>query len=169
MRSTLIGMNESGERPHDGVLGAQFEPDDAMAREMTDLAGRYVERGREQKAALDFSDASIEEADGVGIQMYAALDGEVRGAELEERRNAIASELGAYFGETFIKNHGGRWGWVAATGNRLFGLHTDAGLNAFPLIKARKRLQRAENDNLGVVYAFLWRWPETQTRRREAR
>jgi len=70
--------------------------------------------------------------DGIGLQLYEVLSREAGGAELEERRSALASELGAYFGETFIKNHGGRWGWVAATGNRLFGLRTDAGLSAFP-------------------------------------
>lgn len=158
--------DESGERPHDGVLGVQFETDAAMAQEMADLAGRYVERGRALKAALDFSDASIEVADGVGLQLYEALSRDSGGAELEERRHALASELGAYFGETFIRNHGGRWGWVAATGNRLFGLRTDAGLSAFPLGRARKRLQGAQNDSLAVLYAFLLRWPETQKRRR---
>jgi hypothetical protein len=158
--------DESGQKPHDGILGVAFEPDAALALEMADLAGRYVERGRKHQAALDFSDASIETADGVGLQMYEALAREASGAELEERRSALASELGAYFGETFIKNHGGQWGWVAATGNRLFGLHTAAGLSAFPLGRARKRLQGAQNDSLAVLYAFLLRWPETQKRRR---
>ena len=162
-------MNESGEKPHDGVLGVQFEADAAMALEMADLAGRDVDRGREHQAALDFSDASIEAADGVGLQMYEALPRDGGGPSLEERRHALASELGAYFGETFIKNHGGRWGWVAGSGNRVFGLRTDSGLSAFPLGKARKRLQRAENESLSALYAFLSGWTETQTRRRETR
>ncbi|MGD0018254.1 MAG: hypothetical protein ABSD62_03290 [Candidatus Limnocylindrales bacterium] len=161
-------MNESGERPHDGILGVQFEPDDELALEMASLAGLYVDRAQKLQVALDFSDASIEVADGIGLQMYEALPREVSRAELEEHRSALASELGAYFGETFIRNHGGRWGWVAATGSRIFGLRTDAGLSAFPLSKARKRLQGAEHDSLGVLYNFLWRWPETQARRRSA-
>ena len=161
-------MDESGERPHDGILGVQFEPDAALALEMEGLAGRYVDRGRDLQVALDFSDASIEDADGIGLQMYASLPREATGADLEGRRHALASELGAYFGETFIRNHGGRWGWVAATGDRVFGLRTNDGLSAFPLGKARKRLQGAENDSLAAVYSFLRRWPDTQARRRSA-
>ena len=89
-------------------------------------------------------------------------------SELEEMRSALAFELGAYFGETYIRNHGGQWGWLAAIGNRVFGLRTAAGLSAFPLVQARKRLKGAEQDSLGFIYRYLWRWPETQTRRRGA-
>jgi len=162
-------MDESGERPHEEVAGAQFVPDAKLATEMATLARRYVDRGRELQVGLDFSDASIESADGIGIQLYQSLPRGASEGDLEQRRAALASELGAYFGETYIRNHGGRWGWVAATGNQVFGLRTDAGLSAFPLGKARKRLQGAENDSLAAVYTFLWRWPETQARRRESR
>jgi len=160
--------DESGERPHEGVLGAQFEPDAALAAEMAGLAGRYVDRGRDLAVTLDYSDESIETADRIGLQMYAALPQEASHEKLEELRSALASELGAYFGETFIRNHGGRWGWLAAPGNRVFGLRTDAGLSAFPLGQARKRLQGAENESLAASYTFLWRWPETQTQRRRS-
>lgn len=162
-------MDESGERPHEEVAGAQFKPDSKLAAEMATLAGRYVDRGRELQVALDFSDASIESADGIGLQLYQSLPRGASEGDLEQRRAALASELGAYFGETYIRNHGGKWGWVAAAGNQIFGLRTDAGLSAFPLGKARKRLQGAENDSLAAVYTFLWRWPETQARRRESR
>ncbi len=104
--------DESGERPHDGILGVQFEPDAAMAAEMAGLAARYVERGNALKVALDFSDASIETADRVGLQMYEALPQDGGRVALEERRSALASELGAYFGETFIKiTAAGGAGW----------------------------------------------------------
>jgi hypothetical protein len=159
-------MDESGERPHDGVLGAQFESDAEFAREMARLAGLYVDRAKAAKTELDFSDESIESADAIGLQLYAALPRDVGGPKLEELRSGLASELGAYFGETFIKNHGGRWGWIAASGNRVFGLRTGADINAFPLVKARKRLQGAEHDNLAVLYSFLRRWPSTQAKRR---
>jgi hypothetical protein len=161
-------MDESGERPHDGVLGVQFEADAEVALEMAGLAGRYAERGRDLDVALDFSDASIDAADGIGVQMYDSLPREASGAKLEEMRSALAFELGAYFGETYIRNHGGQWGWLAAIGNRVFGLRTAAGLSAFPLVQARKRLKGAEQDSLGFIYRYLWRWPETQTRRRGA-
>jgi hypothetical protein len=166
--STLAYMDESGERPHEPAGGAQFESDAPLALQMAGLADRYVDRGRDRKVALDFSDASIDTADGIGLQLYESLTREVFGARLEERRKALAAELGAYFGETFIRNHGGHWGWVAASGSSVFGLRTDDGLNAFPLGKARKRLQRAENESLATLYGFLWRWPETVARRRSS-
>jgi len=159
-------MDESGERPHDGVLGVRFEPDAEMSREMTSLAGRYVARGRALEVGLDFSDESIEAADGIGLRMYDPLSRKASGPKLEKLRSALASELGAYFGETYIRNHGGQWGWLAGSGTRVFGLRTDAQISAFPLGKARKRLQRAENESLASLYSFLCRWPATQTRRR---
>jgi hypothetical protein len=167
--STLTGMNVSGERPHFGVLGVPFEEDTEMAGEMAGLAKRFVERGRENEAILDFSDSSIDVADGIGLQMYEALPRAASGPKLEELRSALASELGAYFGETFIRNHGGRWGWVAGSGTTVFGLRTEAGINAFPVIKARKRMSGAENESLAVVYAFLCRWQETQGQKRASR
>ena len=161
-------MDESGERPHEGIIRDAFEPDPAVALEMAGLAERYVERARDLKVALDFTDASIEVADEVGLRMYASIAGEITRARREELRSALAPELGAYFGETFIRNHGGQWGWVAGTGNGVFGLRTDAGLSAFPLAKARKRLQGGEQDSLAVLYGFLWHWPETRARRRRS-
>jgi hypothetical protein len=159
-------MDESGERPHDEVAGVEFEPDDALALEMADLAGRYADRGRELKVPLDFSDASIDVADGMGLRIYGSLPPGVYGARTGGSRNSLAFELGAYFGETFIRNHGGRWGWVAGTGNRVFGLRTNGGISAFPLGRAKRRLAGAENDSLGTLYSFLTHWPDIQARRR---
>jgi hypothetical protein len=165
-------MNEFGGRPHDaivdGIVAVPFEPDAALALEMAGLAERYVARARDLQVALDFSDASIEAADGVGLKMYESLRGKASRDKLEQLGSALASELGAYFGETFIQNHGGQWGWVAASGDRVFGLRTDAGLSAFPLGKAKKRLQGAQHDSLATLYSFLWRWPETQAQRRRS-
>ena len=154
-------MDESGERPHDGVLGVQFEADAEVALEMAGLAGRYAERGRDLDVALDFSDASIDAADGIGVQMYDSLPREASGAKLEEMRSALAFDPRR-------RSSFRQWGWLAAIGNRVFGLRTAAGLSAFPLVQARKRLKGAEQDSLGFIYRYLWRWPETQTRRRGA-
>lgn len=162
-------MDESGERPHDEVGGAQFEPDAKLALEMARLAAQYADRAREHQVPLDFSDASIEAADGIGLQIYETLPSGDYGARGGEFRIELANELGAYFGETFIRNHGGSWGWVAGTGNRIFGLRTKGGLSAFPLGKAKRRLQRAENDSLSALYRYLAQWPETQQRRRSFR
>jgi hypothetical protein len=161
-------MDESGERPHEGVIGVQFEPDAALALEMAGLAERYAERGRENAVALDYSDASIEAADGMAVRLYGTLSQGVYGARSGGPRALLASELGAYFGETFIRNHGGRWGWVAGPGNRIFGLRTNGGLSAFPLGQARRRLTGAANDSLAAMYRYLWNWPDTQARRRSA-
>ena len=156
------------ERPHEEVAGVQFEPDPVLAAEMAELASAYVERAKKSDVALDYTDASIEAADGIGLRMYEALPRYRSSAPIEDLRSALASELGAYIGETFIRNHGGQWGWVAATGNRMFGLRTNAGRSAYPIVKARKRLQGAEHDSLAVVYGFLTGWQEKQTRRRSS-
>ena len=95
----------------------------------------------------------------MGVQTYAALCHDLSRDELKELQGTLVLELGAYVGETFIRNHGGQWGWAAMPGGRAFGLRTDSGLNAFPLTKAKKRLL----GNLGSLVAFyqlLVRWPE---------
>ena len=76
-------------------------------------------------------------------------------------QGTLVFELGAYVGETFIRNHGGRWGWAAMPGNRAFGLRTDSGLTAFPLTKAKKRLL-GNFGSLVAFYRLLVRWPEIQ-------
>jgi len=50
-----------------------FEPDEVTALELAKLAGLYVERGRDLNVRLDFSDASIEAAEEMGVQNYASL------------------------------------------------------------------------------------------------
>ena len=141
------------------VATVPFEPDEVTALELAKMAALYVERGRDLNVRLDFSDASIEAAEEMGVQTYASLCHGLALAELRELQAALVSELGAYVGETFIRNHGGCWGWAPMPGSRAFGLCTEAGLTAFPLTKAKKRLL----GNIGSLVAFyrlLVRWPE---------
>jgi hypothetical protein len=137
-----------------------FEPDEVTALELAQMAGLYVERGRALDVALDYSDASIEAAEEMGVQAYASLCRGLSGDELRQLQGTLVFELGAYFGETFIRNHGGCWGWATMPGNRAFGLRTGSGLTAFPLVKAKKRLL-GNFGSLVVFYRLLVRWPET--------
>jgi hypothetical protein len=137
-----------------------FEPDETTALELTQMAGLYVERGRALGVALDSSDSSIEAAEEMGVRTYASQCRGLAGDELKQLQATLVFELGAYVGETFIRNHGGCWGWAAMPGNRAFGLRTDSGLTAFPLTKAKKRLL-GNFGSLVAFYRLLVRWPET--------
>jgi len=150
----------SAEGLRGGAAVVPFESDEATALELAEMAGLYVERGRALDVALDYSDASIEAAEEMGVQTYASLCRGLAGAQLRQLQGTLVSELGAYVGETFIRNHGGCWGWATMPGNRAFGLRTDSGLTAFPLTKAKKRLL-GNFGSLVAFYRLLVRWPET--------
>lgn len=149
------------EGPRDVASIVPFEPDETTALELAKMAGVYAERGRALDVSLDYSDASIEAAEEMGVRTYASLCPGLAGAELRQLQGTLVFELGAYVGETFIRNHGGRWVWAAMPGNRAFGLRTDSGLTAFPLTKAKKRLL-GNFGSLVAFYRLLVRWPETQ-------
>jgi hypothetical protein len=97
----------------------------------------------------------------MGVQVYASLCRGLSGDELKQLQGTLVFELGAYVGETFIRNHGGCWGWATMPGNRSFGLRTDSGLTAFPLTKAKKRLL-GNFGSLVAFYRLLVRWPDTE-------
>lgn len=138
-----------------------FEPDEATAQEMALTADFYVRRGLALDVALDYSDASIAAAEEMGLQTYASLCRDLSRVELNLLQGTLVLELGAYVGETFIRNHGGCWGWVTMPGGRSFGFRTASGLTVFPLTKAKKRLL----GNIGSLVAFyrlMVRWPEAE-------
>ena len=124
---------------------------------MASRASSYTRRGRDLYVPLDYTDASIDAADEVGLQLWESLPLGLSRDEAEELRGRLIFELGAYFGETLIRNHGGQWGWVTMEGRRVFALRTDSGLIAFPLNRARKRLRGEEPDTLDTLYQFLSR------------
>ena len=138
-----------------------FEPDDVTALELVRAADLYVRRSRAVDVNLDYSDDSIAVAEEMGVQTYASLCPDLSRDELRQLQGTLVLELGAYVGETFIRNHGGCWGWVAMPGGRSFGFRTASGLTAFPLTKAKKRVL----GNLGSLVAFyrlMVCWPDTE-------
>ncbi len=154
-------MSTSAEATRGEAAVVAFEPDEATGLELAKMAAIYAERGRALNVPLDYSDASIEAAEEMGVRTYASLCPGLAGDELRQLQGTLVFELGAYVGETFIRNHGGRWGWAPMPGNRAFGLRTDSGLTAFPLTKAKKRLL-GNFGSLVAFYRLLVRWPETQ-------
>jgi hypothetical protein len=130
-----------------------------MALEMALTADLYVQRARAHEVDLDYSDAGIATAEEMGVATYAAQCAGLSRDELRELQGTLVLELGAYVGETFIRNHGGEWGWVAMPGGRAFGLRTTAGLTAFPLTKAKKRLL-GNFGSLVAFYRLLVTWRE---------
>ena len=144
------------------ATAAQFQQDDATAIELFKMSGAYVDRGRKLGVRLDYSDESVAAAEEMGVQTYARLCDGLTLAELRELQSALVSELGAYVGETFIRNHGGYWGWAPMPGGRAFGLRTATGLTAFPMTKAKKRLL-GNIGNLVAFYGLLVSWPEKAT------
>jgi hypothetical protein len=156
----VTGARGSTEEARGAAALVPFEPDETTALELAEIARLYVERGRALDVALDYSDSSIEAAEEMGVQVYASLCRGLAGDELRQLQGTLVFELGAYVGETFIRNHGGCWGWAAMPGNRAFGLRTGSGLTAFPLTKAKKRLL-GNFGSLVAFYRLLVRWPET--------
>ena len=142
----------------DGPAPTPFEPDEATAAELARIADCYVERVRDE-VQLDYSDRSIEAAEAAGVRTYADLSVGLTGDDLRKLQGALVFELGAYVGETFIRNHGGAWGWAPLARSRAFGLRTDSGLTAFPQTKAKKRLL-GNIGSLVAFYSLLVRWPD---------
>ena len=155
-----IDRSGSAERVRQAAL-LPFEPDETTAIELRTTADLYVERGRALDVALDYSDASIEAAEEMGVRTYALLCRDLGRDELRELQGTLVLELGAYVGESFIRNHGGHWGWATMAGGRAFGLRTDSGLVAFPLTKAKKRLL-GDFGSLVAFYRLLMTWPDAE-------
>jgi hypothetical protein len=150
-----VSGSDEGRRSSGGSV--PFKPDDTAAREMASRASTYARRGRDLYIALDYSDASIEAADEVGVRLWDSLVLGLSDEEAQEVRGRLIFELGAYFGETLIQNHGGRWGWATMAGRKVFALLTDSGFLAFPVNRARKRLRREEPDSLVTFYELFSR------------
>lgn len=153
---TGAGGSDEEKGPDGGSV--PFKVDHAAAREMAACAGRYVRRARDAGVNLNFSDASIEPADRFAFEVWTMLPGGLRKDAAEEIRSRLVLELGAYFGETFIRNYGGVWGWATIGGRRLFALRTRSGFNVFPMHQVTKRLRGVEKDPLVGLYGSLSRW-----------
>ncbi len=152
---TVPSGPEKGQGPSGGAV--PFKRDYTAAREMVIRAGRYARRARDLGVVLDFSDASIELAEEFGVRLWARHPGGLSDDRAEELRGRLISDLSAYFGETLIRNRGGRWGWAIMDGRRIFALRTSSGFTAFPASKARKILRGEEFGTLVTMYQFLSR------------
>ena len=152
---TLASGSEKGQKPSGGAV--PFKRDYTAAREMVIRAGRYARRARDLGVVLDLSDASIEAAEAFGLELWAMLPGGLSDDNAEQLRERLIFDLGAYFGETLIRNHGGRWGWAIMDGRRVFALRTSGGFTVFPMRKARKILRGEEPGTLTTLYEFLLR------------
>ena len=151
----MASASEKGQRPSEGAV--PFKRDYAATREMVIRAGRYARRAREFDVVLDLSDGSIGLAEEFGIRLWGMLPGGLSDDKAEELRVRLIFDLGAYFGETFIHNHGGRWGWATMAGRRVFALRTNSGFTAFPVRMARKILKSEELGTLVTQYQLLSR------------
>ena len=147
----------SGEGRRPSGANVPFKPDPTAAREMASRASTYARRGRELYVSLDYIDASIEAADELGVRLWESLVVGLSDAEAQEVRGRLIFELGAYFGETLIQNHGGRWGWATLAGRKVFALLTDSGFLVFPVNRARKRLRSEEPEDLVTFYRSVSR------------
>lgn len=152
---TLARGSDKGQEPSGGAV--PFKRDYTAAREMAVRAGQYASRARDLGLVLDFSDASIEAAEECGLELWAKLPGGLPDDKAEDLRSRLIFDLGAYFGETLLRNHGGRWGWAIMGGHRVFALRTSSGFTAFPVRKARKILRGEEPGTLVTMYQFLSR------------
>jgi hypothetical protein len=147
--------SETGQGPSGGAV--PFKRDYTAAREMAIRAGRYARQARDLGVVLDLSDASIEVAEELGLGLWAMLPAGPSDDKVEELRGRLIFDLGAYFGETLIRNHGGRWGWAIMGGRRVFALRTTSGFTAFPVSKASRILRANEPGTLVTMYRFISR------------
>lgn len=153
----MAAASESEEGRRASGASVPFKPDYTAAREMASRASTYARRGRELYIPLDYTDASIDAAEEVGLRLWELLAVGLPADEAQEVRGRLIFELGAYFGETLIQNHGGQWGWATMAGRKVFSLLADSGFLVFPINRARKRLRGEESDSLATIYGVFAR------------
>ena len=117
---TLASASEKAQEPSGEAV--PFKRDYTAAREMVIRAGQYARRARDLGVFLNFSDSSVEVAEEFGRELWAKLPDGLPKDKAEDLRARLILELGAYFGETLLRNHGGRWGWAIMGGRRVFAL-----------------------------------------------
>ena len=94
---------------------------------------------------LKYDEASIEWLDGYINRIRTQLnsDGFV----------GLALVLGAYVGETIIRNYGGEWAYFDQT--EQWGIRFDNGDGAFPIAKVYKQLEEGEFESVLSFYTIL--------------
>ena len=109
MGNTSMTLSDNGQNPDETV---QFVADKKVARTARDLAKRMVYLGYDQfDMRLDYSDASIKDLDQAAVQFHHDLQSPLIASDKRDSQvDAIASLLGSYLGETYVRNHGAEWG-----------------------------------------------------------
>lgn len=101
---------------------------------------------------LDFSDASIELVE----EMLGVLhDTSRQDHPTDEQIWVFAKTFGSYIGETFRRNHGGRWGMVTLRGQEFPGMQAMRGTAFWPWGKAHNRIVNGPEDNVRDYYNSL--------------
>ena len=151
-------LSDNGQNPDETV---QFVADKKVARTARDLAKRMVYLGYDQfDVRLDYSDASIKDLDQAAVQFHHDLQSPLIASDKRDSQvDAIASLLGSYLGETYVRNHGAESGRITSSdGSSTVGLRAAAtGVMFAPQQRARKCLEAGESQSLLTYYAVIAR------------
>lgn len=134
-----------------------FVPDPEVANVLAGCAAEMVKVARDRHSIdLDYSDASAEAVEGIAERFWQSRPTGPSDPATERIIVGVSNDLGGYLGETFRRNHGGEWGWVAdGRGGRFPGFRTPSGALFWPTGKARNRLINGPEDNLALYYSQL--------------
>lgn len=124
---------------------------DEIAAEMADAAGALMRVAQSEGWNLDGSVESVDLLDRMIDELWEATDAEGTG-RVEPEFEQMAPLIGAYLGEVFARDLGGRWD-VAADGSAAMRLPGDAWV--YPLHKAYRRFQNGHDDDLPFYYATM--------------
>lgn len=133
--------------------GPTFDADPEVADEAKRWAANFVTwAGKHFSVQMDLSDTSIALVEVIAEE----IDEEIRvGRASPEPKFAeeLAPLFGYYVGETYVTNHGGRWGWTDLPGGiRTVAVETTAGGIFWPVVKSLQRLLREPDSDLSFYY-----------------
>lgn len=102
---------------------------------------------------LDWSDDSIEKIE----LILSSLHKEARKDKpTQEQMLGFAIPFGSYIGEVYRRNHGAEWGSITLEGETYPGLQcSKRGQNFWPWLKALKRIENGDEDNVWHYYQIL--------------
>jgi hypothetical protein len=137
------------------AAAAGYEPAGEEALLWAEIAQQLVEIAQERLGCvLDYSEASISVAEQAVVTLVERMQATLTGEELAHGVWYRGVQLGAYVGETFIRNEGGSWVF-ANNPERDAGVLTDDGWIAFPITKAHKRLANGAADSVTSMYRLM--------------
>ncbi|HJP87416.1 MAG TPA: hypothetical protein VJ850_00050, partial [Candidatus Limnocylindrales bacterium] len=124
--------------------------------EASRVAGNFVRWAREHFAVdADYTDASIDVVESIASK----IDEDIRlrrASPDPSFAEAMAPGFGFYIGETYLKNHGGSWGWSdVPDGIRTVAVQTPNGGLFWPALKSLKRLLREPGEDLRYYYTSV--------------